>query len=301
MPAVIGLDIGGTSLKLGAWDFPSATRVAWREGVSLPQSGDPREVLSQLAATVREFNEGLAEKPRALGIGSCGLIRSGVILESPNTPWESLPLSLPLSQATGMHVTVINDADAFLLGVLDPAGAAGRLILGITLGTGIGTAVWLGDRLLAGGSGISPEAGHITVDYNGEPGVTGIPGDWEHLAGKAGLMRAYERYGGLGTAEPHDIAAAAGMGDGAAITAWRIYGRAVGVGLASLCNIFSPSEIIISGGLAGASELFAPSMQAAMLRHMLAAMPRPQITFSAESPDLIALGAARHAAGKLEG
>jgi glucokinase len=302
---VLGLDIGGSSLKLGAWDMPSGERLLWREGIAVPQSSDPQATINALEAQLRQMWNDVCTSPetapRALGIGSCGLIADGVVLESPNTPWDRLPLSEPLAQTLGIPVSLINDADAFLLGVLDRGGAEGELVLGITLGTGIGTAVWLGDRLLAGGSGISPEAGHITIDMHGAPGITGIPGDWEHLAAKGALLRYYHEGGGPLLDSALEAAQRAGSGDAAALKAWRSYGLCLGIGLASLCNIFSPARILLGGGMAPAHGLFGDSLAAALDLHMLRAMPRPQLIYVKDQPDTVALGAARRGWQGLEG
>ena len=101
--------------------------------------------------------------------------------------------------------------------------------------------------------------------------------------------------GGHGLNDPRRIADAARSGDSAAIGAWLRYGRYVGAGLGSLCNVLSPDYILVGGGLAEAHELFQPAMQAAIDRHMLKEMPRPDVHFMDDGADTVARGAARHA------
>jgi glucokinase len=223
------------------------------------------------------------------------LISDGVILQSPNTPWDSLALVELLYARLDYPVHLINDADAFLIDALDVLDNRPACAIGLTLGTGLGTAVWLHDRLLAGGSGISPEGGHITIDLDGEPANTGIPGSWESLACRASVLRYYREAGGGAAADPKELAPGAEAGEAAALAAWQRYGTALGAGLASLCNIFSPQHVLIGGGLAGSQRYFAAALQAALERHLLRAFERPRLQFLAERADSVARGAARYA------
>jgi len=293
MQTFIGMDIGGTSVKLGVWR--GRDRLAWRTDLPVPAVADEAAVADGLAGYVRDLAESLEAAPVALGVGSCGLIAGGVILQSPNTVWHKLALVELLHYRLPFAAYLLNDADAFLLAAMDGLESRDCVALGITLGTGVGTAVWLRDRLLAGGAGISPEAGHITVNFDRPVANTGIPGSWESLACRDALLALYARAGGSANAPPQ-VAQAARDGDPAALEAWREYGRMVGVGLGRLCNIFSPQHVFVGGGLAGSSELFADALASALERHMLAAMPRPQLHYMGDEADLVARGGARYAA-----
>jgi glucokinase len=291
MGVFIGLDIGGSSLKLGAWR--DTQRLAWLDGLPVPASSDAEAVLAEVAQTVRSFASKLPQPPLALGVGSCGIIREGVVYESPNTAWDLLPVEYALEQELGFPVLLLNDADAFLISLLAERTELASAI-GLTLGTGLGTAVWLGWRLLAGGAGISPEGGHITLELDGAEANTGIPGTWESLACKAAVLRYYAAAGGSAE-DPLQIAAAAERGDTAAMAAWARYGYCLGAGLGSLCNLFSPQAVLIGGGLAGAHRHFEAELRRAVDKHMLRAIPRPAIEFATERADAVAHGAARYA------
>ena len=296
MSSVIGLDIGGTSVKLGAWQ--AGERLAWQAGLPVPATTDQAEIIAALAGYIRALAAELPAPPVATGVGSCGLISTGVVRESPNTVWDELRLVELLGAELGQPVTLLNDADAFLLAALARLENRNCVALGITLGTGIGTAVWLTDRLLAGGAGISPEGGHITVQAGGETGLTGIAGDWEHLAGRSALLRYYANHGGSAQ-DPREMAEAADAGNAAALAAWAEYGRFVGIGLGSLVNIFAPDYLLIGGGLAGANRHYVVAMRDSLAAHKLRSLPRPELVFSDDAPDLVAAGAAIHAADYL--
>lgn len=300
---IIGLDIGGTSLKLGVWERSLLTetgraplkRRVWEDGLPLPATADADEVADQLAALVAAHAQRLHKPARALGIGSCGLIAGGTIFQSPNTPWDSLPLVALLSQRLSFPVFLINDADAFLIDALRSLPDDNCSAIGITLGTGLGTAVWLGGRLLAGGSGISPEGGHITIAYDREAANTGIPGSWESLCCSGAVMRYYAEAGGMELLDPRELKHDAEKGGAAAIAAWVRFGRCLGTGLGSLVNLFSPDYILIGGGLSAAHELFDETMQAALQRHKLRAFPLPEVRFLNAEKDAVAQGGARYA------
>ena len=302
---IVGLDIGGSSLKLGAWSADGDSlgeRIAWSDGIAVPNTSDASAVADAIAFELRTFGTTLPSPPVALGIGSAGLISDGVILQSPNTPWDHIPLAAPLSERLGYPVALINDADAFLLGALAKQGELPHGALGITLGTGIGTAVWLHGRLLAGGSGISPEGGHITLDIYGDEANTGIPGTWEQLAGKEALLRYCEERGGPRFTEALEVAQLAQSedGDGPGHSAWRRYGYCVGAGLGSLCNLFSPNLILIGGGLSGARKWYQGALHEALKRHRLRAILAPEVRFVEYAADTVALGGAYQALLELE-
>lgn len=293
MSIVIGMDIGGTSVKLGVWR--GAARLAWRENLAVPRITDESGIADVLARYVTEIATEVGERPSLLGIGSCGLIADGIILQSPNTTWDRLELTALLEGRLELTVYLLNDADAFLLASMDVIDDRECVALGITLGTGIGTAVWVRDRLLRGGSGISPEGGHITLAMDEPPANTGIPGSWESLACRDWLLSEYAKAGATAQ-DPREIARLARTGDAQAMQVWKKYGHNVGAGLACLGNIFSPQHVLIGGGLAAAHDLFEGEMQTALKRHMLAGLPSPRVQFVEEAADLVAKGGARYAA-----
>lgn len=291
---ILGLDIGGTSLKLGAWRLaPSGLeRTAWRDGLPLPDSADGELVAEALAGMLCGFTQELDEPPAALGIGSCGLISGGIIHQSPNTPWDRLELVPLLSSRLPCPVRLLNDADAFLLHALAGLPERPACALGITLGTGVGTAVWLHGQLLAGGTGISPEGGHITIDYDGPEANTGIRGSLESLCCAAALLEYFQEAGGDPGLNPRQIMQAAQSCDGAARVAWERYGASLGAGLGSFVNLFAPQCVLLGGGLAGAHEQFEPALLAALERSKLHAFPMPELHWLDDDADAVARGAA---------
>jgi glucokinase len=247
---------------------------------------------------LKGFSAELDQPVTALGVGSCGLIAHGNIFQSPNTPWDSLPLASLLHDRLGYPVFVINDADAFLIDALRclPDGVSA---IGITLGTGLGTAAWINGALLAGGSGISPEAGHIVLALDRAAANTGIPGSWESLCCSAAVMRYYAEAGGTEIVDPHELKHDAEKGGAAAVAAWVQFGQYLGAGLGTLVNILSPDYVLIGGGLSAAHDLFGEAMQAALTRCKLRAFPLPEVRYLNAEKDAVAHGAARYALRQL--
>ncbi|MEZ5337697.1 MAG: ROK family protein [bacterium] len=289
----VGVDIGGTSVKIGCWE--GGRPLIWRNGLPVPQDRDGLAVASAIAALIRECLPASDSRPACIGVGTCGMVQRGRILMSPNTEWDEVPLTDFLSTEFACPVQVLNDADAYLLGVLQDEAETGSIACGFTLGTGLGTAVWLGDRLLGTACGTSPEGGHITLDMHGEAANTGIPGSFESLCCITAIQRYYQERGGL-TLSPELIASAAGNGEQAARDAWFHYGECLGAGLGSFTNIFYPERIYIGGGLAGAREHFLPAALQRLAMHSLRTTPRPEIIFPADNASAIAWGSVRYLA-----
>ena len=219
MSFAVGVDIGGTSVKIGCWEHGDP--LIWRNGLPVPQDTDGIAVAAAIAALIRECLPSPDARPACIGVGTCGMVHRGRILMSPNTPWDEVPLTDYLRGQFGCAVQVLNDADAYLLGVMQDEAETQRIACGFTLGTGLGTAIWLGDRLLGTMSGTSPEGGHITLDMHGEPANTGIPGSFESLCCITAIQRYYLEAGGSNIS-PEMIATAASNGEQAARDAWFI-------------------------------------------------------------------------------
>ena len=113
-------------------------------------------------------------------------------------------------------------------------------------------------------------------------------------------MRYFKAAGGMGSRNPAELAVAAGEGEPAAQAAWRRFGHCLGVGLGSLINVFSPQQVYIGGGLAGAHGAFNAAMLAAVSKHKLRALPMPKIKYCIDTPDYIASGAAVYASMAVE-
>ncbi|MFM7750410.1 MAG: ROK family protein, partial [Opitutaceae bacterium] len=125
----------------------------------------------------------------------------------------------------------------------------------LTLGTGVGGAALAGGRLLRGAIGRAGHIGHLSLDREGTPSITGMPGALETLVGECTLAA---RSGGRFTSTA-ELVAAHHAGNAHATRVWLDSVRALAFGVGSCINLFDPELIVIGGGIARAGEqLFAP-------------------------------------------
>jgi glucokinase len=157
-------------------------------------------------------------------------------------------------------VPVLNDAHAALVGEARVGAARGlRNVYMLTLGTGVGGAVMMGGGLMRGHIGRAGHLGHMTVDLDGPPDITGLPGGLEDFVGDC-TVRA--RTGGRFGSTLELVEAVAG-GDREAGVCWQRSMHALACGIASLNNILDPEAVILGGGIVGAgAQLLGPLREA---------------------------------------
>jgi len=153
-------------------------------------------------------------------------------------------------------VRVLNDAHAALVGerALGAARGLDHVIL-FTLGTGVGGAAMVDGRLLRGQMGRAGHLGHMSLDPEGSPDVTGAPGSLEDAIGNCTIRT---RSGGRFDTT-HDLIRAVECGDLEAAAVWLRAVKALAAAIASAINVLDPQAVIVGGGIARAGgTLFAP-------------------------------------------
>jgi len=154
---VLGLDIGGSGIKGNVIETSTGSMLQERYRLPTPQPVLPNAVVETVAAVVRHFNW---QGP--VGCGFPAVIHDGVILTAANIApeWIGQNGQDLLAQATGCQVLLLNDADAAGLAEMRFGAGKGRqgLVLVITLGTGIGTALFCNGQLVP-----NTELGHIEL------------------------------------------------------------------------------------------------------------------------------------------
>ena len=279
----IGVDIGGT--KIAAAVVDEAGEVVARRQVPT-DSGEPASIVAAIVKVAREMKAS-APASGAVGVGAAGLVdvKRGVILGAPNIAYRNVAVRDTIGDRLGLPVIVDNDANvAALAEALHGAGrGAGDQIM-VTVGTGIGGGIIIGGRIYRGHYGVGAELGHIVIDPDGPVCGCGNRGCWEAVAsGKAlGRLARQRVEGGAGAS----LLASVG-GDLDAITGEQVgelavagdpfardcvaeIGRLLGIGLASIVNIFDPEVIVIGGGAAaGTGELLLGPAREAMTAHVL--------------------------------
>jgi glucokinase len=262
----IGVDLGGTNIKL--LSVSAAGDLLGR--LAVPTD----DVLSGWAGKICEQVENLrrAHGPAArIGLAAPGLAardgRSIAFMPGRLRGLENLDWTRCLNAERS--VPVLNDAHAALLGeVWQGAGKGSRNAIMLTLGTGVGGAVFMDGRLLTGHIGRAGHLGHLCLDPDAAPDVVGIPGSLEDAIGECTLpARSKGAF-----ASTRELVQAAVKGDAFARSVWDRSVYLLACGVASLVNILDPEIVIIGGGIAKAGEaLFDP-----LARHLARIEWRPQ-------------------------
>lgn len=155
---VLGIDIGGSGIKGAPVDTDSGAMLAPRYRIPTPSPAKPRPVAETVAKVVKHF-----DWQGPIGIGFPGVVRKGVTLTAANLHkgWIGLNAAKLMKKTTGSRVCIINDADS--AGLAEMAFGAGLdrpgVVLLITIGTGLGTALFTDGHLLP-----NCELGHLEIN-----------------------------------------------------------------------------------------------------------------------------------------
>ncbi len=258
----IGVDLGGTRIKLGRYT-PAGDCLATLT-VPTPQPAYPKAVVETMVAAIAQLDP--QGSVGGIGIGTPGptdpqgrVARVAINLAG----WRDVPLADWVEERVQRPTIVANDANCAGLGeAWLGAGKAFQDVVVLTLGTGVGGAVILGGRLFVGRLGTAAELGLITLNPDGPPCNSGNQGSLEQFCS----VQAVRRDMGC---EPAALAARAQGGDAAAIAYWHQYGRYLGAGIASLVYVLTPEAVIIGGGISAGADLFLPIAEAEVQRRVL--------------------------------
>lgn len=249
---VIGVDLGGTAIKLGR--FTEAGLCVESLTVPTPQPATPDAVLAAIEAAIATLDPD--QEAIAIGVGTPGptdaagrVARVAINLAG----WNEVPVADWLEAKTGRPTVLANDANCAGLGeAWLGAGRPFRDQIVLTLGTGVGGAIILNGQLFTGRDGTAGELGLITLNPDGPLCNSGNQGSLEQYCS----VQAVRRETGI---EPGELAAKAAAGDADAIAFWQQYGRYLGAGLASLIYILTPEAVILGGGISAGADLFLPA------------------------------------------
>lgn len=253
MTHAIGIDLGGSSIK-AVVVLPNG-EVLTRQTVSFED-----DARMDWAAKIHGLTDQLKRpgEPPVIGLSAPGLAasdgRSIAFMPGRLQGLERLDWTQHLKSLT--PVPVLNDAHAALLGECWlGAGKSFTNVIMLTLGTGVGGAAMVDGRLLRGHIGRGGHLGHISLDPNGTPDVTGTPGSLEVAMGNYTIR---ERTAGR-FPTTHDLVAAHLKGDAEASAIWLKSVQALAAAITSFINILDPEAVIIGGGIARSGEaLFRP-------------------------------------------
>ncbi len=292
MGLTIGVDIGGTKVAGGVVDESGA--ILARARIDTPAK-DAEAAEDAIVSVVEQLRGDFDIE--AVGLGIAGFVdasRSRVYF-APNLPdWHNEPVRDDVSRRVGLPVVVENDANAAAWG--ENRFGAGREetnLVCVTVGTGIGGGIIIGDELYRGRFGIGGEIGHMQMVADGRPCGCGQRGCWEQYASGNALVRdARERAAesrpeaavllrmGDGTPEMitgRHVSEAARLGDPVALAAFATVGRWLGQGFADLVAVLDPGRFVIGGGVSEAGPLLLDPINAHFDANLTARSSRPRL------------------------
>jgi glucokinase len=177
--------------------------------------------------------------------------------------WHNIPLADWLEDHSQLPTVLENDANCAGLGeAWLGAGQNYQDFILLTLGTGVGGAVFLNGELFTGRRGAGGELGLISIETEGYPCNSGNRGSLEQHASAQTLRRELDMTG-------LELAELAKQGDAQAIAYWEKFGQRLGIGLANLIYVLTPEAVIIGGGLSASAEYFFPSMESEIEERVL--------------------------------
>jgi glucokinase len=266
-----GIDLGGTFIKAGLLsengdiihNFAFPSRV---------EQGIPalKESLRVVARKLVEESELRGAALAGIGVGSPGTIifPDGIVTgATPNIPgWVGTNISGIFSD---FPFPVVADNDANCMGLAEATFGAGKGTKNgfyLTLGTGVGGAMFVNGAIVRGASFCAGEFGHMVLVYNGDTCKTGRKGCLEQYVAAGALCRSAMQLAGKypdsalssqpGELDVVDIFDAFKRGDQAAVEAVSANADMVGVAIGSVVNLLNPEIVVIGGGMSQAGEKY---------------------------------------------
>ena len=271
---IIGIDLGGTSVKLAILTTAGDIQEKWSIKTNILDEGS--HIVPDIIESIKHRFEthGLTKEDfLGIGMGSPGVIdpEAGTVIGAYNLNWKTLQLVKQQFEAElGLPFFIDNDANVAALGEQwVGAGENNPDVVFMTLGTGVGGGVIAAGNLVRGVKGAGGELGHITVDFEAPFACTcGKKGCLETVASATGIVNLTRRYAEeyAGDAKlkqmiddgqevtAKDVFDLAKEGDDLALIVYRHFSDYLGVACANIAAVLNPAYIVLGGGVSAAGE-----------------------------------------------
>jgi glucokinase len=274
-----GIDVGASKVRIGILD--SEGRLLVRRTADIrDRRGESAAALEfirgETAAAVREA--GLPpEKIDFIGLGFPGTVdEAGQSIDfAPNLGWRNVAVAPHFRGFSRASLGLIQDARAAAFGeYLLGSGRGTRVLVCITLGTGIGAGIVMDGRIYHGSFNTAGEVGHMLVEEDGLACACGRSGCLEAYSSGTAIVKAARQWkrwnGGPALQEAVEVFRLAADGDAEARALVARAGRFLGLGIVNVVNLLSPDAVIISGGMCGQEELLLSPVRQYVLAHAYA-------------------------------
>ncbi|RYG25545.1 ROK family protein [bacterium] len=300
MKCVVGVDLGGTNVRAGAFFEDGTPAGPSYSNPSRAQSGTAA-IMDAIAATVLQAKNASTVAPESVGIAIPGHIdnAAGVVRWAPNFGeeiggvfhyWKNVSFRSELGPKIGMPLHMDNDANAAALGEyrFGTGRNTAKCLVMLTIGTGIGGGVVMspdsvigdarGPLVMVGGNKGGAELGHVVIAHNGPDCNAGEYGAIEGYCQRDAIIRRAQHRvkrgrvtilndlveGDLTKLTPKHISEGAAQGDEVCLEVWNEVGTMLGVGIGNYINIFAPDVVAIGGNIARAGDfLMKPAIREA--------------------------------------
>ena len=265
---IFGVDIGGTTVKLGFFDREGTLLDKWE--IPTRTEDDGCNILPDVADSISEKlkeKEVAIEDVAGIGVGAPGPIDGeGVVHRAVNLGWGVFSMKKTLEDILHLPVMAGNDANVAALGEMWKGGGRGsRDLIMATLGTGVGGGIITDGRILTGVCGAGGEIGHVHVeDAETESCNCGNYGCLEQYTSATGITRlANRKLAGCdkesvlrgGEVSAKTVFDAVKQKDALAMEIAEEFGKYLGDGLAVIASVINPDTIVIGGGVSRAGEI----------------------------------------------
>ncbi len=268
-PLFLGIDVGGTNIKLGVVDDLGRTLALTKVPTQEADGPEAAVQRARLATDVmlRAINLGRSDLS-AIGLATPGTmdIPKGCLLEPHNLPhWYHFPIRDRVNQVWGLPTSYANDANAAAYGEFWVGGGAQyHSIIMLTLGTGVGGGIIIGDLSIDGENSHGSECGHIIIDCNpnarmcgcGQRGhleaycsATGLLKHADELLAKGPKTSLLDRISDADPLTPKMIADEAQRGDQFSLDLIDELATYLGFGVVSLIHTIDPAAVLLGGAM----------------------------------------------------
>ena len=265
---VFGVDVGGTTVKIGYFDLEGNVLDKWEIPTRTEDCG--KNILPDVAQSIKDkmAEKGIAQEEVAgVGAGVPGPVDGeGHVDVAVNLGWKDVQVRDELQNLLGVPAMAGNDANVAALGEMWRGGGLGcKNLVAVTLGTGIGGGIIIDGKLLTGADGAGGEIGHIHI-VDDEPNACGCGnhGCLEQYGSATGVVTLAKRRlakddkasvlrdGELSAKAVFDAVKA---GDEVAIDIAKEFGEILGKGLGMIASVVNPEMFVIGGGVSKAGEV----------------------------------------------
>lgn len=310
---IIGIDLGGTSVKLAILTTEGEIQEKWSIKTNILDEGS--HIVPDIIDSIKHRFEthGLTKDDfLGVGMGSPGVVDSeaGTVIGAYNLNWKTLQLvKNQFESALGLPFFIDNDANVAALGEQwVGAGNNNPNVVFMTLGTGVGGGVIAAGNLIRGVKGAGGELGHITVDFDEPFACTcGKKGCLETVASATGIVNLSRRYADqyAGDAKlkqmiddgqdvtAKDVFDLAKEGDDLALIVYRHFSEYLGVACANIAAVLNPAYIVLGGGVSAAGEFLLDGVRKVFAENSFPQIKEStQIVLATRGNDAGVLGAA---------